>query len=480
MPRFTPKRRDQILTQMVASTVARSDLSDIGDAAVTKHILAAVAQAISEVYFQQSLQRLYFSLDKAKGADLDERAKDFPFTITRRGGQRATGYVVFYTNVAVTSTKTISAGTRVKTTDGALFTTTAATTITATSPEVISGHGLGRDSGLTPVTAEDVGSSSNVLANTVIKFQSKPAGVDGVTNPSATVNGLDSETDDEFRNRIKAYVASLARSTVVALETSVLGAQLEDSGQTILFAKAVEDIINRGYVELFIDDGTGSVETIESVTNENVTEGLAGPPAPHPSAPNTSVGGELVLNLDHWPIKTAAGITIQRTPYLGVPVALVSGVDYTLNPANGQLVFTSGLTAGDTITATYVYFTGLIALAQKIIDGDPNNRETYPGWRAGGVLVQVKTPQVLLQNVSVTTIISEGYNDVTVRTNVEQAIKDYINSLGVSDDVVMHELIRRIMSVDGIVDISMTDPTTNVVILDNQLIRTTDSNISVT
>jgi uncharacterized phage protein gp47/JayE len=455
---------------MISRVVTRTRLSDVADSSSVKHVLAAASRSDDEQYYQMSLLLQLFSIDTAQGEDLDERAKDIqPAVVTRREAVKATGVVVF-SRAGTTGTVTIPIGTKVKTADGVIFTTTSVGTITPTSPEKISGHGVGRDSNDVAVVAEQPGTSGNVIADTIIKFDTKPVGVDEVTNQAALVNGLDEETDSSFRNRLKAFVASLARCTVSALEVNVIGQSDPTSGQTILFAKVVEDIVNRGDVILYIDDGTGAAESVDTVTGENVTEGLAGPP------PDSAVGGEERLNLNEYPIKEVDPITISSS----IRGALTINVEYYLNPASGQINFDPPLVATEVITASYTYYTGLIKLAQTVVDGDPNDRITYPGLRAAGVLVRVRTPQILLQTITATLTVAEGYDFLDTKDLVIQAIKDYINNLNISDDVIRNQLINQVMDVPGLNDILLTAPANNIAILDDQLARTQDANITIT
>jgi uncharacterized phage protein gp47/JayE len=475
MPRFQIKRFEQILSQMIARIVSRTELSDVSDSSVTKHILAAAARQDDELYYQMSLLLKLFSIDTATGEDLDERAKDIqPGTVTRLEAQKASGNVVFSRN-GTTGTVVITAGTKVKTADGLVFTTTASGTITPTSPEQIGGHGVGRDSGLVPVIADEPGEDSNVVSNTVIKFVQKPTGVDEVTNPSGFANGTDQETDDAFRNRIKQFINSLARSTIDSLESGVLGAQDENTGATILYSIAIEDSTQPGYVTVYIDDGTGSAESSQVVASENVTAGLAGPPA------DSAVGGEESLFLENKPVKSSDAFTLVSSTRgtLTGGNTYISGNDYWYNHASGQINFDPALTTGEVITASYTYYTGLIQLAQKIIDGDATDRTNYPGLRAAGILVTVLTPQVLAQNIEVTLVILEGYDQNDVKINVKEAIKTYVNSLGISGDLLVSEMIKRIMNVSGVYNVLVTTPSSDVILLDDQLARTTDSNVTV-
>jgi uncharacterized phage protein gp47/JayE len=470
MAKFTPKSFEQILAGMITRVIARTNLSDVGDSSVLKHLLAAAAKQDSEQYYQMTLLLQLFSIDTASGEDLDERAKEIqPGLITRLASTKAVGTVIF-SRAGTTGTTAIPIGTRLKTSDGKQFTTTAAGSISPTSPEQISGHGTGRDSGFVPVIAMAAGSVGNVVSGTVIKFDVKPGGVDSVINLSTFTQGADVETDDSFRARLKAYIASLPRSTVGAIESGIVGQQDPNTGVTALFAKVIEDPYSRGLITIYVDDGTGTAETTAVVASENVTLGLAGPP------PDSAVGGEETLFLDNYAIKDTNPFTLTSS----IRGALTINIHYVLNPATGQLDFTPALVATEVITAAYTYYTGLIAFIQKIVDGDPNDRTTYPGLRAAGILAIVKTPQVLLQNVIAALTIKEGYDQTTVKANVVQAIKDYINALQISGDVIRAHLVQAIMGIDGVYDVILTTPATNITLLDDQIARTTDSNISVT
>jgi uncharacterized phage protein gp47/JayE len=76
-------------------------------------------------------------------------------------------------------------------------------------------------------------------------------------------------------------------------------------------------------------------------------------------------------------------------------------------------------------------------------------------------------------------IIEEGYDDATVRTNVRNAIKNYINTLGISGDVIRTALIQKVKSVKGVYDFTLNTPSSNIILLDDQMARTTDANITI-
>lgn len=463
MPSVVLKRYEQILQNAINIVVARSDLSDLIDSSSVKHVLAAFSREADEIYYQLGLIPDRWNIDTAVGADLDERAGEIqPAVITRQQAAKATGTVVF-SRSGTTGTVNIAAGTLVKTSSGVEYVTTAVGTIADTFSSSSSVSAIAKVAGVV----------GNVAPSTIIKFDSKPSGVDSVTNPASFSNGVDKESDDEFRARIKSFIATLARSTVQALEFIAEQVSISN-GQRVAFSHVVEDLIFRGEVTLYIDDGSGTAETVQNITFESVTQGLAGP------NPDSAVGGEEFLTLNSKPVKIAVPNTVRsidNTPYFGGRGTLVEGVDYLLEDASGKLKFTPPLVNGEKIEADYTAYTGLIAEVQKVVDGDPTDRVNYPGWRAAGVRVRVTTPQILQQVIEASIVVLEGYSSGTVFADIASVVSDYINTLGISGDVVRNEIIERIMSVPGVYNCTVVQPISDIIILDDQLPRITSGNI---
>jgi phage-related baseplate assembly protein len=351
---------------------------------------------------------------------------------------------------------TIPVGTVGQTASGIQFVTTGAGIIA----------NLASSSGDVPAVAVEGGAEGNVVAGAVLRFESKPPGVDTVGNAAPFVGGADVELDDAFRARIKQFIATLARSTVEALEFVAAGATVP-SGQRVRFAHVFEDPINRGEVTLYVDDGSGTAELSELIVGENLCEGLAGPPT------DSAVGGEEFLWTNFRPIKTSAGYTFTSS----TRGALVEGTDYVLDDAAGRLKSLPALVTGEVVTGTYTAYDGLVREVQKLVDGDPDDRANYPGWRAAGVRVRVTVPTVLQQTVVASVLVAEGFVKATVLEEARAAVLDYINNLGISGDVLRAELIERIMGVAGVVNVSLTSPAADTILLDDQLPRALTANV---
>ena len=459
MGQFIPKTFQTILERMINRVVARSDLTDINDGSSLKQVLAAAAREDDDCHFQMINLLDLFDIDKCIGNDLDERAKQFNPSITSRiEARKAVGQVRF-SRVSTVGDVSISIGTIVQVPasgvqSAILFITTALGTIASGSTQ----------SNLVDAVALEAGTAGNAALGTITAFQTKPSGVDAVTNPAVFASGRDYESDDEFRDRLTALIRGLARCHDDGLESAALGIEDSATGKTVVFAHVYEDSVNRGDVLLYIDDGSGTAEDTTTVAGESI---LA-----------SAVGGETVIYLPHKPIKTEEAFNLY------INAALVTSEKYTVNPASGQInllaaYYPTGLTAGQAVTGDYTYFTGLIAEVQKVIDGDSADRVNYPGYRAAGVLVRVVVPSIVYQAVIANITVLSGYDQSAVAESVTAAISQYINSLSISDDVILERLSERALSVAGMYDVSFSSPTENQVITDSQMARVLDSNITI-
>jgi hypothetical protein len=162
---------------------------------------------------------------------------------------------------------------------------------------------------------------------------------------------------------------------------------------------------------------------------------------------------------------------------LGNPVEQVEDVNFVFNRGTGQIEFIgAGVPASSVVVANYAYYTALIATVQKVIDGDPNDEVNFPGIRAAGVRVYADTPIIRRINVRASITAAPGVQENTLIPQVQETIESYINGLGIGDDVVVAEIVERAMRVDGMFDVTITLPTSNVVILENELPRPYDIN----
>lgn len=438
--------------------VARSELTDLVDGGNLHTILSAVARELDDISFQTvNLQKIW-DLDTATGEDLDDRALDVnPDKLSRKSASFATTTVVF-SRSGTSGAVTIPAGSRGSVPNGG---PSYATTVSGSIADGFS------DSASIAATAAEAGTEGNADVNTITQLEAV-TGVETVTNNTTATGGQDEETDAELRDRIKNFLRGLPRGTPDALKFAVLDTFLEDFGRIVTVEVVERTTPNLGEVLLYVDDGNGTITIIDDNTGSPET------------VVASALGGEVRLFLDNVPVVITAPRIIKRNA-----VTLVEGTDFTLDESTGQItldsaVFPTGLTAGDAVTAEYTWYEGLIEEAQKIVNGDPSDRDNYPGYRAAGTQVFVIPPIVLTQNISAAVVIDAEFDGDEVRSAVQNAIVRYVNALGINGDVILTELIFAAQSIAGVVDVTFTAPTANIVIGEGELARTTTSNVTIT
>ena len=489
---FQPRTFPDFFERMMNRVVGRTDLTDLEIGGVLTTIVGAVARELDDVSYQLVALRDLWDIDTATGIDLDARAADCnPDEITRNGKTFAVGTVVFG-RTDTTDPVTIPSGTQVAVIGGTpIYLTTADVTIVAgdtASPSV-------------GVIAADSGADSNIdaadlsIPTGIGEIVVNVSGVETVYNVTSCTGGQDEETDAELRERIKAYLRSLSRATPDALLAAVLGLAVEGYGRIVIAQVEELPIPNYGQVTVWIDDGNGTT----SVTDVSGVEVVIDP----------AIGGEIRLYLTHSALVevlpptvvwrdhndyTGGGVDSLHTLVEGAFGDPVAAYDYLTNYATGKITINpsgptgipdalvsvdgvAGLQQGDALTAEYTYYIGLIGEAQKVIDGDPNDRDNYPGYRAAGVYVQVKAPTVYWQIIEASVLVETGYDAASVVNQVAISLEQYINSLTINGDMIFSEMVHAAQEVDGVFDITFakpdqTDSNPNVLIGDGEVART--------
>jgi uncharacterized phage protein gp47/JayE len=75
--------------------------------------------------------------------------------------------------------------------------------------------------------------------------------------------------------------------------------------------------------------------------------------------------------------------------------------------------------------------------------------------------------------------LQEGISISTVEDEIKNAVTGYVNTLDIGDSVILAEIIDRVMDVNGIIDMRILSPTSNIIIQENELARTSDSLITI-
>lgn len=382
------------------------------------------------------------------------------------------------------------------------------------------------------------GSFNNVGAGQITQFSgSAPFSGAGVTNVTAASGGRDEETDEQFRERIKAHIQSLSRGTPLAIEGSVRGLEDTTTGQRVVSSKLIENFTTEEHL-LYIDDGTGFVPNTvimgRSTLTANVAIGattlvvadssvfpasgfvLVSPEdstqtevleydykddstntltlvgtatkAHNGAAPNfdevllvdqlgPAEEGQNFFQLSDFPVRRNTIELYDNSGGVGTLLIREEGTDYFLNRTNGDIqYFGAGLPAGTNVWANYTYYTGLFALAQKVINGDENDPTNFPGVAAGGCIIYVDAPIVRQITIIGSVSVASGADEDAVRDDVRLAIETYIDGRSLGQNVILARMIQRAMQVTGVENFKIVVPSSDIVILENEVPKSFDSN----
>lgn len=156
-----------------------------------------------------------------------------------------------------------------------------------------------------PVTALKAGSAGNAGINTIAQFSTIPFQGATVTNTNAFTNGTDTESDENFRNRVKAYSSTLARGTKKAILAAIDGVSDETEGKQVASAVITEPASIGEPSIVYVDDGNGFEPSFEGQSvdllvasasgNEEFLQ-LANYPIPRPQVINNSEAPFLLTN----------------------------------------------------------------------------------------------------------------------------------------------------------------------------------------
>jgi uncharacterized phage protein gp47/JayE len=424
--------------------------------------------------------------------------------------------------------KTIASGTRISTNS----TIGDPTVVYVTTQPGLIGQGQYESA---PITAKAVnsGSTYRVEKETLTVF-SGGTPFDGatVTNKEPAVGGTDGETDDQLRGRIISFIQGLSVGTKQKLKEGLIGVTDPDTGQKITSTGVIEDEENKE-VLVYIDDGTGIIPTTVSFPATTLSAGITAGDGVISinNATDFPVAGYLLLTPDddafteavkyidravtldgtavnnhansadvfyvdkflssaeegqnycrttYWPIERNS-FRLWKESTSGVVEEILEGTDFYLNRGTGDVkIIGTGLSAGEKLYGKYNYYTGIVAEAFKVIEGDDNDPSTYPGLKSAGTKVSVEVPTIKQIPVTLTITLdnqsaSSGLFDV-IALQALSSVENYIQGLGINGNFILAEVIAIVMGIVGISDVTVQYPTGNITVLEDELPSAFDAN----
>jgi hypothetical protein len=151
------------------------------------------------------------------------------------------------------------------------------------------------------IIANQVGSSSNTGINTIVQFSSLPFSTASVTNSNALIDGRDTESDDDLRERVKSYTSTLARGTRESILSAIIGVSDSLDGKQVSSATITEPAAIGEPSVVYIDDGSGFQPTFKGQNLDVVL--------------SSATGGEEFLQLANFPLPRPQVVNLADGPY---------------------------------------------------------------------------------------------------------------------------------------------------------------------
>lgn len=451
---WTAKSRDRHLQELVAVLFARTEQVDnLRASAPTLKFLETVAERLEQVDAGLlSLRRLadldYLARSATITPDLEELARYAlpPGDNTPRGALQGTSTLILQRPSSV-GLVPIPAGTLVAQEKNGvryLYETTA-------SSSWADGQTL---SPAIPIVAQVPGTAPDAIP-TAISIMVSNLTVTSVSNP-VPCHGQDAETPAQLVQRIRDHRRSMSKVNKSAQFAIVRGVTLDGSDARVRFVAGSSD--GAGKPVILIDDGTGTAGQVTGATAETLVA--------------SAVGGEYELFTARRPWQSAP--TIYRNG-----VALTAE-QYTTIPAWGQVRLNSPLIAGESLTtSSYTVYEGLVAAAQKALDGDPEDLVATPPAAAHGLVTTVRPASVVSLTISGALTVASGYDKATEQAAAKLRILEMTNGGNIGAAWYTSRAIERALASPGALKFVLSAPTADRYIQPHEVIRVTASNITI-
>jgi len=247
--------------------------------------------------------------------------------------------------------------------------------------------------------------------------------------------------------------STTADGTVAAGET---GVQIAAECQTVgaagnISANAIDTIDGKGYI-------ASQLEGIEHVVNDSAFSGGA---AEETDAARATRFSETVNSLN---AGTKSGIEAALRAITGVR-SVGMRTSYPFKGVNTILVDDgSGTISAD-----------LLDEIELVLYGDPDDLFNYPGKNAEGIAYNISAPTIVPVDIGITVYRLPAVSvDLTeIKTDVQTAVEQYVNTRALGQDVLLSEIIRVGKNSNAAAyDLVVTSPLANVSIDEDEFAKT--------
>lgn len=313
----------------------------------------------------------------------------------------------------------------------------------------------------------------------------------GANTTSETVTTVADQGSGIFRYTFNAVPTNFADFAIGDLiNISGLDAST-NNGNFVVVAKGAQDmdVLNTEGINATLQSGTGVISQRRQITDYNQTTGQitvgavfrATPTALDPYIVLPSTINNLVDYIKNTKITsfTLKGIVEGVEDNTKLQLSSISNgsdgyIQVTGGNANDKLNFDTSLIRG---IQAYSYWVGLILLVHKTIYGDDTDLVSFPGVGAAGITFRPQAPTVKQIQVEMDITLQEGISIASVENEVKSAVAGYVNTLGVGKDIIIEEIRATVIKINGITDVTLSEPTINIPIADNEIANVRDPDI---
>ena len=442
---------DEILTEMKESAIANgSGITDFNSGSNIMSIFESIARPIEQGY-----------IDTRNGYSNNLRAIPYSvFDFKQKEGQKASVNVVFTRNAVLTINSIIPVGSRVS--NGELvFTTTEIATIQAATKAtvklVFSRSEISGDVLNIPIGTRVSDSNTNYV------FVTTEVGT--IASGELSSNSIEAQAINVgSAYNVAANTLTVIQSTLAPEITSVNNSEAASGGNNgSLTSNSVAAVAEE--VGLKYNVAANTITTIESnlsveiVGVNNQYKATGGMDA----ETQTQMLRRFKLFINGLQGSNRFGI---EAGVLGLEGVRSVGIQEYFPPDNGIYNFRVYVDDG----------TGRLTedLKNQVIDLiNGNDTEEKPGLRAAGVNVDVQAATMIYINIALTATIYR-VEEARIRNDIAVKLQEYINGLGIHENVVLSSVIVLLKQISGITDVSgltINGSTDNISVDVNQIAR---------
>lgn len=326
----------------------------------------------------------------------------------------------------------------------------------------------GSQSNLVSIVCTDRGTRGNgITAGTSLELKYAISGLSHFLLASDTGGGLLKQEDPAYRTDIRGARKSNAEGSWAGIENLLKTVKL-DSNNRVTVARVFEDFVNQISYAI-IDDSSGVSANVGPV--DTTTYDIVGFPGATYWSYMAS-GGEIYVQLPsyHLPYWNA-GVNAEVYHWDGVGwTTLTHNTDYFVDIDSGKIAFAAALGVGDQLRVWFHFYTGLVGLAARYMNG-VRGSATERGWRPCGQPIRIRGPYTRVSpTVSADLHFSEGFDSEFGRELASTLILTYLNGLDIGEacrysvcngilfKVPGVSLVENLLLDGGTVDVPVTNP----------------------